>query len=506
MPISEAATALLQDRYLRAEIEALRISALQRRMLGRSMDVETFNTSRLQRNLVSLARAVRRAAASTEGVPDSDVRNAARFVARSYEQLAEARSVNRSSMLMLAAVNYELAGYQANAATLARLASDVSRLPLTQTPDLEQLVSLFLQRRFLRLSRSADSLTVARDVTVEAGTVLEAANLLTQQALAKASTYFLNGQASALLEAKDDLEVVHGAMVEIGAAPQSLLVNGLRSILPRLETTSIWSNLWPRLPESRLWNRYLMTLGRGMGSGGVLDARSISELWPSQLRALNEGILSPSSRVVRMPTSAGKTRVAEMAIVHALAVRPGAKALYVGPFNALTNEVTAGLNDLFVDLGLSVSSLPGNYELSAVDEDALDDDLLVLTPEKLDQLLRSNSQFIDEIDVVVLDEGHVVGEDNRGPKYELVISRLRQRRPDTKFVALSAVVPDETLREFSEWLRASENPVSSQWRPTEQRLALLRWKGSSGDLVYTQPGRMQHQSPERSCSASSTQT
>ncbi len=100
-----------------------------------------------------------------------------------------------------------------------------------------------------------------------------------------------------------------------------------------------------------------------------------------------------------------------MAIVHALASRPGAKALYVAPFNALTNEIEAGFNSLFTDLGLSLSSLTGSFEISEVDLQAIEDDLLVVTPEKLDQLLRTKSTFLEELDIVVLDEGHVVGDE-----------------------------------------------------------------------------------------------
>src|SRR4051794_40894433 len=118
VPLSDEALLLVDDPGLRSEIEALRVSALRTRMLGGIPDGNSFNSARLQRNLVAIGRAVRVASATDGGVPDGEVARAALFAARSYEQLAETRGVNRTTMLMLAALNYELAGYQANAATL----------------------------------------------------------------------------------------------------------------------------------------------------------------------------------------------------------------------------------------------------------------------------------------------------------------------------------------------------------------------------------------------------
>jgi helicase len=483
--IPSLVSALLQNDDLRSEIEQLRISALKTRLLGEWSAPDSVNLACVQRNLVLINRTVRRLASSGT-TANVAVERAALFVAKSYEQLVEQPGVSKSSLLITAAINYELAGYQANAATLARLATPLPSWAPDDVPSIEELASLFLQRRFLRTSllTSAGALQPRRLEEVGASDLLLAATAVTALAVAAASQYFLSGDPAFLSSASDDLELARQALLSLGSAPQANVVDGLRALLPRLQRVSVWEQLDSALPNNRLWRRYLTCLGRGLGGDGPLESRSISELWPSQVAAVHAGLLSGGSRIVRMPTSAGKTRVAELALIHSLATHPGSKALYVAPFNALTSELTAGFNDLFVDLGLSLSSLSGTYEVSAADADALEDDLLILTPEKLDQLLRLNSEFLDQVLLVVLDEGHIVGEEGRGPKYELAISRLRRRCPRATFIALSAVVPDQTLEQFSSWLHATENPISSDWRPTVLREALLDWDGSSGRLIY----------------------
>ena len=71
----------------------------------------------------------------------------------------------------------------------------------------------------------------------------------------------------------------------------------------------------------------------------------VLELWPSQRSALRSSLLDPAKRalVVQMPTSSGKTLIAEFAIVQALALNPGSKVAYVVPTRALVNQIARRL-------------------------------------------------------------------------------------------------------------------------------------------------------------------
>ena len=94
-----------------------------------------------------------------------------------------------------------------------------------------------------------------------------------------------------------------------------------------------------------------------------LKLESGAELWESQIRALRAGLLSDSNKglAVRMPTSAGKTRIAELAVLDTLTRNPKLQAVYVAPFNALADEVESSMSGIFADLGFRVSSVLGNY-------------------------------------------------------------------------------------------------------------------------------------------------
>lgn len=98
----------------------------------------------------------------------------------------------------------------------------------------------------------------------------------------------------------------------------------------------------------------------------------------------------------------------------------------------------------FSPLGVRVSSLYGSMGVSDVDEDApRSSEIVVATPEKLDFALRSDPSVLDDVGLVVLDEGHMIGASEREVRYEAQIQRLL-RCPDAstrRIFCLSAVFP-----------------------------------------------------------------
>ena len=106
-----------------------------------------------------------------------------------------------------------------------------------------------------------------------------------------------------------------------------------------MRTRATWALLPEFAPQQPRWQRYLKLLARGVGAD-LYRGRSVSELWPSQITAIAHGLLSTTAnKIIRMPTSAGKTRIAEITIVHTLVHNPGAKCVYVAPYRALVAEL-----------------------------------------------------------------------------------------------------------------------------------------------------------------------
>lgn len=456
---------------------------------------------------VALHRQVRAAALGATDLDPEMIQRAALVDARGWEALASVEDgASAFGALINSAVGYELAGYQANATCVARAAE--RRLGHRPSPSLSLAASAFVQRQFLRLGPLAEVMNRPPDITtlITAADISrglgdfpvdvllaedDLAHLVAQafavQALDAAGRYFLSGTEGYLRSARELLDMAREGFATSGSVREGNLVANLQALLPAMHQRSTWSALGGFFEGNALWTRYLRVLARGFGPV-PRDSRSISELWPSQQTAIDGGLLDThASLVLRMPTSAGKTRVAELAIVHTLLTRLDRRCLYIAPFRALADEVEASLDGVLGEIGLGANSLVGGPETIGVEEIlAAESQVLVLTPEKADLLTRVRPDLVDSVGLVVLDEGHIVGDERRGPQFEMLVSRLRRRLPDARFLFLSAVVPDETLEDFADWLGAAQDTgiLRSGWRPAIQRVASFEWTAGGGTLRY----------------------
>src|SRR5690606_19577001 len=130
--------------------------------------------------------------------------------------------------------------------------------------------------------------------------------------------------------------------------------------------------------------------------------------------------------VVALPTSAGKTRVAEICALMSLSA--GRRVLIVTPLRALSAQTERSFRRTFGPLGFSVSSLYGASGVMPGDEDALRmREIVIATPEKLDFALRNDRALIDDVGLIVLDEGHLNGPSERELRYEVRVPRLLRR-------------------------------------------------------------------------------
>ena len=443
----------------------------------------TFRKRRLERNGTSGIFSIESAARlDPDAIDDSPIlQTAALRLAQLWEALAVTSPEGSAAALMTAAVSYEVAGYQANAATLAERLTQ-SDLDWSMAP----MVTDFLRRRLLSVVARERELESAEPVVPDLPTfVTAAADRLLGRALTSASLYLLGGRADLLSDARGLLERAREAYSRVGRLAEANLCFAASALVPLIERRTTWA-LIADSSDSEKWRRYLRLLGRGT-SGRPVDARSLSELWPSQVSALRAGLLSSrNSMVLRLPTSAGKTRIAEIAIAHQLTEDPTARCLYVAPYRALVSEIEERFINLFADLGVAVSSFVGAYDGDLFEQQlAQDSNLLIATPERLDLLERVAPEFFDRVKLVILDEGQVVGDRDRGVRYELLLSRLRVRLPETRFLVMSAVVPNQTLEDFAAWLQSPPSAVMhSDWRPSIQRVSRFQWQGRTGVIRY----------------------
>ncbi|WP_305970503.1 MULTISPECIES: DEAD/DEAH box helicase [unclassified Mameliella] len=214
--------------------------------------------------------------------------------------------------------------------------------------------------------------------------------------------------------------------------------------------------------------------------------KSEIDLWPSQIEAATRAVDQSDDLVVSLPTSAGKTRIAELCILRCLA--SGRRVVFVTPLRALSAQTETTLQRTFGPLGKTISALYGSVGVSGFDEDAIRErDIVVATPEKLDFALRNDPSLLDDVGLLIFDEGHMIGINEREVRYEVQIQRLL-RRPDAdqrRIVCLSAILPDgDQLEDFSDWLRRDQpgGVIKHEWRPTRLRFGEVVWSSPTARL------------------------
>lgn len=184
---------------------------------------------------------------------------------------------------------------------------------------------------------------------------------------------------------------------------------------------------------------------------------NFSQLTPIQEKAVNSGLLEKKSLLVCAPTASGKTLIATMAIANTISE---GKALYIVPLKALANEKYKEYQKLLEKTRYKVIITVGD-----VDSESgylAKYNLLILTSEKLDSLLRHKISWLAEVRTIIIDEIHLLNDPSRGPTLEIILTLLKTLiKPQV--IGLSATIgnPEELAR----WLEAEV--VTDNWRPVE---------------------------------------
>jgi ATP-dependent RNA helicase HelY len=157
--------------------------------------------------------------------------------------------------------------------------------------------------------------------------------------------------------------------------------------------------------------------------------------------------------LVAAPTGAGKTIVGEFAIY--LALQRGLKAFYTTPIKALSNQKYSELAEKY---GASqVGLLTGDTSING------DAPVVVMTTEVLRNMLYADSDTLDDLGFVVMDEVHYLADRFRGAVWEEVIIHLPS---EVQVASLSATVSN--AEEFGAWLdtvRGHTDVIVSEHRP-----------------------------------------
>lgn len=426
--------------------------------------------------------------------------NAAYSAAEAFEFLyLLPENEEKGRALLNACIAYHTAGYQANAIFLARKLKKQWILPedafyATLYQNQQQTLLYFLERiipnLIVQTGQAINQLKESQQDLInrikERWNVTDIYDFTSQLGLHKAlnnfAFYTISGNPQFFEESETELKRVNRITSDLGDFELNFLISNLIAGLKLFRERSTWENIRKNAFDENLdfrWKLYLRNSA----------FNSIVEFWKSQIIALEKGLItSDGGFVVQMPTSAGKTKVAELAILAELIKNPGFKCIYLAPFRALAYEIEETLSSAFAYIGFRVSSVVGSFETDEFENHLMQtSDVIVTTPEKTDLLFRSQPEFFDKVALVVVDEGHIIEQIERGPKLELLLTRLKRKvaRTGARFLFISAVVPEITAKEFALWLTGREESVLSvKWRPTRQLLGWFEWHKKSGTIYY----------------------
>jgi len=211
-----------------------------------------------------------------------------------------------------------------------------------------------------------------------------------------------------------------------------------------------------------------------------------THLLPVQVLALQNGLLDGENLLVVSATASGKTLIGELAgIPQAL---EGGKFLFLTPLVALANQKYRDFKKRYNELDLKVSIRVGTSRIRAKEELILPDgnvkeaDIVVGTYEGLDFLLRAGRSYeLGNLNIVVVDEIHMLGDEERGPRLRGLIHRLKNLFPNLQIIGLSATFqnPLELASEFGmKLVEYSMRPV-----PLERHLIFVRTEEEKNYLL-----------------------
>ena len=262
-----------------------------------------------------------------------------------------------------------------------------------------------------------------------------------------------------------------------GDVQHELILRWLHTAGRIMVTNSLW---WATRAVNPKTSEFVRTLTSR-------ESRSMFELLPPQSAALLEqGLLDQAKTaiVVDLPTSGGKTLLAQFRILQALNQFADEKGwvAYVAPTRALCAQLTRRLRQDFEPIDVNVEQLTAAVDVDAFEEELLTNpeqtfDVLVATPEKLSLIIR-NKKIERPMALIVMDEAHNLETESRGLRIELLLATVKRDCPRANFLLLMPYAGG--AESIARWLAQDINAGQSislgtmPWKPNERIIGLYR--------------------------------
>lgn len=315
-------------------------------------------------------------------------------------------------------------------------------------PDLNRVLSAW-RRQFAELRELLDGDPLAGTMYGPAEAVVEAVHLL--------RLYLSFGDPDRLQDAQDLLGSVLDGRAGRSDPPARWVAAHLLGLSGEMAASSLYTLLPGGTPDA-------------VARTFAMSDPPVMTLWRPQRQLLNLERGNPvdpatSRSLISVPTSAGKTLMAQLVICSHLAQKPG-RVVYVSPMRSLGREMRAALRGRLRLLERKLVAEQPDFPL-ADGSGSLVGDVDIVTPERLMHMIRNNpGAALDEVSLIVVDEAHHLAQGRRGFVLESLLALLRTRS-DTRLVLLSAAVGNRGA--LASWL----DPA----RPAEEVYFTDDWRG-----------------------------
>src|SRR5690625_2886449 len=230
------------------------------------------------------------------------------------------------------------------------------------------------------------------------------------------------------------------------------------------------------------------------------EEKGLFELLYPQRESIIEGeLLNPAHRavVVNLPTSSGKTLIAEYRILQALNQfrERGGWVAYIVPTKALVNQTYIQLKKDLSNIWIRIEKASGAIDLDGFEQHLVEGngnqtsfDILITTYEKMNLLVRQGLGTTTERPLVltIVDEAHNIGASKRGLNLEFLLSTIKNDCEEANFLLMTPDISNS--EDVVRWLAGDRGNVINLeldwWQPNERIVGAIKVEGRARNYDY----------------------